>query len=118
MPAPQLPDWPTWIDLNEITRHLNHPTDWRHEAACIGQIDLMFADGRGQATIAQTNRARALCHTCPVIHECLAEALEAQGWDDWGVFGGTVARERRHLRRHLRIRRRPQHTTGGPQHHG
>jgi WhiB family redox-sensing transcriptional regulator len=51
----------------------------------------MFVEGSAQ------REARAVCTTCPVRLECLAEALDNRL--DFGVWGGMTERERRALRR-------------------
>jgi WhiB family redox-sensing transcriptional regulator len=37
---------------------------------------------------AHIDRARALCARCPLIRECLAEAIERR--EPWGVWGGEL----------------------------
>ena len=68
--------------------------DWAPLAACKkSKPDELFVRG------AEQNRAKLLCHGCPVRTECLAEALDNQ--IEWGVWGGMTERERRALlRRH------------------
>ncbi|WP_106538505.1 WhiB family transcriptional regulator [Haloactinopolyspora alba] len=44
-------------------------------------------------------RAKAICATCPVRARCLDEALARD--EQFGVWGGKDARERRELRRRL-----------------
>jgi len=68
--------------------------DWAPYAACREtKPDELFVRG------AEQNRAKLLCHGCPVRTECLAEALDNQ--IEWGVWGGMTERERRALlRRH------------------
>jgi hypothetical protein len=45
---------------------------------------------RGKAVEIVENQTKALCARCPVRKECLE-----LGWDDeWGVWGGTLPRER------------------------
>lgn len=44
----------------------------------------------------QTERAKDICRTCPVVSECLAWALESG--QDFGVWGGMGEVERRSLR--------------------
>ena len=45
-------------------------------------------------------RAKAVCKGCPVVAECLADALDNR--TEFGVWGGMTERERRAL-----LRRRP-----------
>lgn len=70
-------------------------SNWAAEAACQSKIsDDLFVRG------AEQNRAKQICHTCPVKLDCLAEALENK--IEWGVWGGMTERERRAL-----LRQRP-----------
>ena len=38
---------------------------------------------------------KAVCETCPVIHDCLEAAMNEQ--DAWGIWGGLTVGERREL---------------------
>lgn len=40
--------------------------------------------------------AKSVCGRCPLRARCLAYALEMG--DDWGIWAGTTARERRRMR--------------------
>ena len=67
--------------------------DWTELAAC-GQVadpDELFVTG------AEQNKAKAVCMTCPVRAECLADALDNRV--EFGVWGGMTERERRALLR-------------------
>ncbi len=70
---------------------------WRDRAACTGAPTELFFPGRGE----NATRAKAICSTCPVKVECLADA--ARDWDDWGhlggIRGGTTPKERRTMDR-------------------
>ena len=67
--------------------------DWREQAGCIGVADpdVFFAAAPEMAP-----PARAVCQQCPVLGECLAEALGRTELD--GVWGGTTSAERRSMR--------------------
>lgn len=55
--------------------------------------DSLFVTG------AEQNRAKRICRGCPVVLECLADALDNR--TEFGVWGGRTERERRAiLRRH------------------
>jgi WhiB family redox-sensing transcriptional regulator len=56
--------------------------------------DSLFVQGKAQRD------AKTVCRGCPVIAECLADALDSR--TDFGVWGGMTQRERRAL-----LRRRP-----------
>lgn len=66
---------------------------WHADAACREHPELSWFPGMGVPTAP----AKAVCHTCPVQAECLADALEHNLTT--GVWGGTSDRERRRLRR-------------------
>jgi WhiB family redox-sensing transcriptional regulator len=69
--------------------------DWTTRAACRKEApDALFVQGAAQ------NRAKVVCHGCPVRTECLADALDNR--TEFGVWGGLTERERRAL-----LRRRP-----------
>jgi WhiB family redox-sensing transcriptional regulator len=69
---------------------------WKDHAACTGQAELFFNDHK-QKTVKQ---AKEVCGECEVKNECLAHALKHQ---EYGVWGGLTANERR---RHKRERRK------------
>jgi WhiB family redox-sensing transcriptional regulator len=69
--------------------------DWPARGACVkSDPDALFVQGKEQQT------AKVVCRTCPVIAECLADALDNR--TEFGVWGGMTERERRAL-----LRRRP-----------
>lgn len=69
--------------------------NWANMAACKTVVsDELFVRG------AEQNRAKAVCGSCMVKAECLAEALDNR--IEWGVWGGMTERERRAL-----LRRKP-----------
>jgi WhiB family transcriptional regulator, redox-sensing transcriptional regulator len=73
--------------------------DWIAQAACRAtDPDELFVQGAAQ------NRVKAVCMTCPVRTECLADALDHRV--EFGVWGGMTERERRAL-----LRRRPHVTS-------
>jgi WhiB family redox-sensing transcriptional regulator len=72
---------------------------WASLAKCrFTESDELFVDGAAQT------RAKRLCDECPVLAECLAEALDNNL--QWGIWGGMTERERRAL-----LRRRPDVTS-------
>ena len=74
-------------------------THWASRAKCrFTESDELFVDGAAQT------RAKRLCDECPVLAECLAEALDNNL--QWGIWGGMTERERRAL-----LRRRPDVTS-------
>jgi WhiB family redox-sensing transcriptional regulator len=69
--------------------------DWAPLGRCAkSDPDALFVQGAAQQT------AKIVCQGCPVIAECLADALDNR--TEFGVWGGMTERERRAL-----LRRRP-----------
>lgn len=70
-------------------------TQWPALGRCAGSDpDALFVQGKAQ------REAKVVCKACPVIAECLADALDNR--TEFGVWGGMTERERRAL-----LRRRP-----------
>ncbi|MFD1056385.1 WhiB family transcriptional regulator [Terrabacter terrigena] len=73
--------------------------EWAKDANCSGQDpEALFVRGKAQ------HAAKAVCKTCPVLAQCLAEALDSR--TEFGVWGGMTERERRAL-----LRKRPDITS-------
>jgi WhiB family redox-sensing transcriptional regulator len=72
---------------------------WMDHAECSGVDPDLFFPGRGDDVTLR--KAKAVCSRCPVKDECLDHAL-AHG-EKWGVWGGTSERERRQLRRAMKV---------------
>lgn len=69
--------------------------DWARMGSCAAaDPDALFVQGKAQRS------AKLVCRGCPVVAECLADALDSR--IDFGVWGGMTQRERRAL-----LRRRP-----------
>lgn len=69
--------------------------DWAQQGACgKSDPDALFVQGAAQQI------AKQICMGCPVIAECLADALDNR--TEFGVWGGMTERERRAL-----LKRRP-----------
>jgi WhiB family transcriptional regulator, redox-sensing transcriptional regulator len=65
-------------------------TAWVLKALCLStDPDDLFVSGKAQ------RRATAICRHCPVVAECLADALDNQV--EFGVWGGMTERQRRAL---------------------
>lgn len=70
-------------------------TDWAQLGTCVARDpDALFVRGAAQ------QQAKMVCQRCPVIAECLADALDNR--TEFGVWGGMTERERRAL-----LRRKP-----------
>ena len=87
--------------------------DWRNHAACRSQDpELFFPIGTTDRALAQLQRAKAVCHTCPVQEPCLDWALRSEPiGQESGVAAGLSEGERRALKR--RAARAPQHSLAG-----
>lgn len=73
--------------------------EWATKANCSTQDpDALFVRGKAQ------HDAKAVCKACPVLAQCLAEALDNR--TEFGVWGGMTERERRAL-----LRKRPDVTS-------
>lgn len=66
--------------------------EWASLGACAREDpDALFVRGAAQ------QQAKLACHRCPVIAECLADALDNR--TEFGVWGGMTERERRAMLR-------------------
>lgn len=78
-------------------------SDWRLDALCrVEEHDpeLFFPVGTTGPALVQIEEAKAVCRRCPVISDCLAEALEKPS--TCGVWGGTSEDDRLRARRRAR----------------
>jgi WhiB family redox-sensing transcriptional regulator len=95
------PAYTTADDDSEFYSHLldlvNSRPEWHKDAAC-KQVDVSFFPGRG----IDQRPIKAICKGCPVRQECLDFALDNN--ENYGVWGGTSERERRHIRKMRRNR--------------
>lgn len=67
---------------------------WASDAACRGMdVAVFFPDTN--TGIAQ---AKAICKRCPVIDDCLEDALATPRDDDIGIRAGTTQSKRRRIR--------------------
>ncbi len=63
---------------------------WASKGRCVSvDPDALFVRGAAQ------QGAKVVCQRCPVIAECLADALDNR--TEFGVWGGMTERERRSL---------------------
>jgi WhiB family transcriptional regulator, redox-sensing transcriptional regulator len=80
---------------------------WAVRAACRhSDPELFFPVAAGGPALRQLVRAKKVCERCPVRVQCLEYALE--NGQDFGVWGGASAEERRLMRRR-RLRRQRLH---------
>ena len=67
-------------------------TEWASQGSCVSNDpDALFVRGAAQ------QNAKVVCQKCPVIAECLADALDNR--TEFGVWGGKTERERRAMLR-------------------
>ena len=72
--------------------------DWRHRAVCRDEDpELFFPIGNTGPALLQIAEAKAVCHRCPVMEQCLTWALTTS--ETAGVWGGTSEDERRAMKR-------------------
>jgi WhiB family redox-sensing transcriptional regulator len=84
------------------TQHLPKPLvtsyAWQNDGLCRQLPTDVFFDSeraRGHRRELREEAAKRVCRRCPVIAECREHALAAE---DFGVWGGLTARERREIR--------------------
>ena len=69
--------------------------EWKFRGACRDVVD---RDHMFPRELHLERERAALCRACPVIRECLGYALDTG--QEYGVWGGRTARERRALLNH------------------
>jgi len=82
-----------------VSTHLPRPfTDiwkWQLDASCRGMDSSIFFhpdNERGFARIQRVERAKEICHRCPVLTQCRTHALEVD--EPYGIWGGLSEIER------------------------
>jgi len=70
----------------------NADLDWRELASCTGKQELFFSDHMSSVV----REAKKICADCVVRSQCLAHAMKH---DEYGVWGGLTANERRKAKR-------------------
>ena len=79
--------------------------DWRAKATCRGaETDLFFAGGTTGDVLLRTERAKAICRSCPCCEAGLAFAIETN--QEFGVWGAASEEDRRRMRRYWLTERR------------
>lgn len=85
-------------------------SNWMDHARCrtVGGPDLMNHDAVGNKGARLDAKAKRVCAACPVIAECLAFALEAEGTYSvsfrGGIYGGRTPSERAAMTRPSRAK--------------
>ena len=87
--------------LRRMTAAAYERAGWRESAACrVHDPELFFPIGNAGRAIAQVERAKAVCASCPVRQRCLTFALDTH--QEYGIWGGYDEEERRILHRQRR----------------
>jgi WhiB family redox-sensing transcriptional regulator len=62
------------------------PLAWTVDAACEGETPLYFAPPgeRPEARLVRESKARAICHSCPVLQPCRSWARAQREYGFWG----------------------------------
>ena len=73
---------------------------WQARAACsLDDAELFLPSESGHIQKERAERAKEICHKCPVVRECLEYALKKElNSESDGVLGGMTPRERRNLK--------------------
>ncbi|QWF81541.1 WhiB family transcriptional regulator [Amycolatopsis sp. CA-230715] len=90
-------------DVSRLPTVVSEEWDWQLRGACRGADSSMFFhtdNERGSARERRESRAKAICHTCPVLRQCREHALAVQ--EPYGIWGGLGEIERRELFRQQR----------------
>jgi len=87
------------IDIFEPRKYeTDAEVHWKEFAACRGKLDTFFPKrGDNQMVV----KAKLICTTCNVQQECLEYALN--NGDIHGIWGGKSERQRRIMRRNIRL---------------
>lgn len=85
------------LEINTIPTALMAPIDDERPWVVFGACRSADADLFFPMTKEDTERALAVCATCPVVAECLEYALEAR--ERYGIWGGKTDKQRRRLLR-------------------
>lgn len=78
---------------NDRSHHRPH---WYDDAACDGMPAELFYEEDDKAI---QREAKEVCYACEVRERCLARAIATR--EDYGIWGGMTAKERRAYRRRL-----------------
>jgi len=81
-------------DARPFVPDIGRPPDFHGAAACAGTDAERFYPRQGEHV---PRIAKRICGACPVSDECLAWALKFPIEDQFGIWGGTSANERKTL---------------------
>jgi len=77
--------------------------NWQTHGACKDHPELTWYPSHGESQTSQ----EAICDECPVRVRCLLFAIDQNEVDDFGIWGGTSAKQRTKIRRRLGRTRTP-----------
>jgi WhiB family redox-sensing transcriptional regulator len=86
--------------ISRLPMPIQETYEWQYDGACRGvDPETFFSPDaeRGPRRRAREAAAKALCHVCPVVQECLNHALTVR--EPYGVWGGLTINERDQLLR-------------------
>lgn len=91
---PPKPEEPRFLNMMGL-----YPA-WHAKASCLQMEDTLFfgasePDVRPPYTLGEIKQARTLCAACPVIRECLVDALRNR--EQYGVWAGSTSKQRREM---------------------
>ena len=99
------------ITVESLSTESNHNQqvpyeEWVTRAVCKGLTDIFYDKNteRIEARLRREDRARQICHACPVIQQCLEYSIEH---NEFGFWGGQSEVERFQHVRKKRIYNRP-----------
>jgi len=88
-------------DLRPVPAAGYERASWRQSAACRqADPELFFPIGPAGIAVAEIQRAKTICASCPVRRPCLTFALATR--QEFGIWGGYDENERRLLHRQRR----------------
>ncbi len=90
-----MPTSPLQLLDPELADIVGGSVDWKHHAACRGNLTLFFAKKaeRPEARARRETKAKRLCDACPVVSECRTTARANR---EYGYWAGE-SEEDRHL---------------------
>ncbi|MFD7659719.1 WhiB family transcriptional regulator [Actinosynnema sp. NPDC059797] len=92
-------------ELSRLPEPVTESWDWQLRGLCRGMDSALFfhtPNERGSARRSREERAKEVCHRCPVMRQCRDHALAVE--ETYGIWGGLGESELRTLiaRQHKR----------------
>ncbi|WP_037368951.1 WhiB family transcriptional regulator [Amycolatopsis orientalis] len=85
-------------DVSRLPNVVAEEWEWQLRGSCRGADSSLFFhtdNERGSARERRESRAKAICHTCPVLAQCRKHAMTVE--EPYGIWGGLGEIERREL---------------------